>query len=315
MIEVYCLVNSAVKKISFNEINKYKNKHKIWIDVISISKEESEKLRRTFDLHPVTSEDLHKSRTRTKVEEFRKYLLCIFYSMSLKRKVTFTEQDFILGENFLITNHKKEYSYYQELKKDKERLFEFLQKGPDFLMCNFLNDIVETYFPIVAKIDEEIEELEEKSIHTPNKKVLTRIFKLKRLIIAIKKNTFSQRDKIAELGKEEFKLIREKTMPYMRDVYDHSIRVYDLIDSSRDAIANTYDVYMSSITNNTNQVMKLLSIIATITLPLGVIAGIYGTNFRNLPGAENPVGFWIMIGAMLIITITMVVMFKVKEWF
>ncbi|MFA6089117.1 MAG: magnesium/cobalt transporter CorA [Candidatus Woesearchaeota archaeon] len=314
MIDIHYFDNGA-KKGNLKDLDKIRKKHPVWLDITAITKDEAELMRITFDLHPVTVEDLYRSRVRTKVEEFDNYMFCIFHGLTIKKKVVFYEYDFILGKNFIITNHKKEIPYYQELKKDLGRLSLHFRRGCDFLLSNYIHEVVESYFPVIEKIDEEIEELEEIAAHNASSDLVSRIFKLKKLIIAIKKTTFSQRDKISNLSKDEFSLIQDKTTPYFRNVYDHSIRVYDLIDSSRDAIANSYDVYMSSVTNNTNQVMKVLSVLTTIMLPLSVITGLYGTNFTFLPGAHSEYGFWAMSAIMLVTVVVMLIFFRRKGWF
>lgn len=316
MIDIF-YYDKSLKRAKSEDLNRLKNKC-LWVDVTNITKQEAEELEHVFDLHPVTREDLHKSKVRTKIEKFQKYVFCVFYGMALKKKakkVSFEEMDFVLGKNFLITNHKTPNAYYEWIKSDKEQLADLMKKGMDFLLCDFLNDMAESYISVISKIDIQIDEIEEHAAKDPNKEVMGRIFKLKKLILAIKKVSFDQRDKIADLAREESKFITEKAIPYIRDVYDHSLRIYDMIDSSRDSIVNAHEIYMSSVNNNTNQVIKVLSILATITLPYTIITGIYGTNFKFLPGSQHPLGFWAMNIVMVIFVVWMLFYFMRKKWF
>jgi magnesium transporter len=225
------------------------------------------------------------------------------------------ELDYVIGDNFLITNHKKEIESYNILKNDKERLGNLFRKGNVFLFHKLLDLEVDNYFPVLEKIDDLIETIEEEVTKNPNPKLLKQILKLKRKIVSVKKITLPQREKISFLAKNNYKYITKKAIPYFRDVYDHSIKVSDTIDNYREAVGNTFDAYMSAISNNMNEVMKVLSIIATIALPLTVISGIYGTNFTNLPGSSFVYGFWIMIFGMVLLSVFMIYHFKKKKWF
>ena len=149
----------------------------------------------------------------------------------------------------------------------------------------------------------------------PKPELVKNILRLKRLVLLIKKSAFQQRDHISYLAKNNYKFISAKAVPYFRDIYDHSMRVSDFIDNYREAVSNTFDIYMSAISNRMNEVMKVLSVIATIALPLTVISSIYGTNFKILPGAEYIYGFWAMIITMFLVSIGIIYFFKRRGWF
>jgi len=182
-------------------------------------------------------------------------------------------------------------------------------------MHKILDEEIDNFFPILETIDEELENLDQEVIKNPNPKILQKIVKLKRDIIYIKKITMPQREKISFLAKQEYKQISKKCIPYIRDVYDHAIRVSDSLDNYREVIGGTFDTYMTAVSNNMNEVMKTLSIIATIALPLGVISGIYGTNFATLPGSGVNYGFFYMLGFMALLSFGMLTYFKKRNWF
>ncbi|MBD3203008.1 magnesium and cobalt transport protein CorA, partial [Candidatus Woesearchaeota archaeon] len=148
----------------------------------------------------------------------------------------------------------------------------------------------------------------------PEPETLAQILSLKREINKLKRSSFSQREKISLLAKSDYKFITKKSKPYFRDVYDHMIRVSDSIENHRDSLSEAFNAYMSAVSNNMNEVMKVLSIIATIALPLTVISGIYGTNFIHLPGSKLYFGFWIMIFFMIIMVFAMIFYFKKRKW-
>ena len=313
MIELFYF-DKSVKKGNLKDLNKLRSKQ-IWIDVTNITKKESILIKKTFGLHPLTAEDLTSQNTRIKVEEFPEYLFCVFYGIQKAKAIELVELDFVLGKNFIITNHKKEIPSYNGLKKDKEKLENLFERGNDFIFHRLLDLEIDNYAPVLEDIDNKIEDIEEEVTKKPRPELLTRILKLKRLIVRIKKSVLPQREKIFFLAKNEYHFISKKSIPYFRDVYDHAVRVSDFIDNYREAVGSTFDAYISSVSNSMNEVMKVLSIIATIALPLTVISGIYGTNFQDLPGASFIHGFWIMILIMILLIFSMIYYFKRRGWF
>jgi len=313
MINIFYF-DGRLKKGNIKDLNKLKNKQ-LWLDITNNTQSERKIIQEAFGLHPLTTEDLFSANVRIKVEEFPSYLFCVFYGIQKTKTIELMELDYILGENFLITNHKKEIESYTTLKNNKEKLENLFKKGNEFLFHALLDSEIDNYFPVLEKIDDLIENLEEEVTKSPRAELLTKILNLKRQIVTIKKNTLPQREKIAFLTKIEHKFISKKALPYFRDIYDHAIRVSDTIDNYREAVGNTFDAYMSAVSNNMNEVMKVLSVIATIALPLTVISGIYGTNFSNLPGSSAQYGFWIMMLLMICVAVGMLYYFKKRRWF
>ena len=311
MMEIFYLEKGIKKAASIQKISG-KN---VWIDCTDITKEEANLLGNTFKLHPLSTEDLYNHRIRVKVEEFPEYLFCVFYGISTGKKTELVEFDFVIGNNFIITNHKKDLASSTSLKNNAEKLESLFTKGNDFILHRLLDNEVDNFFPVLEKLDDQIESLEEEITRNPHSALLTKILKLKRHITQIKKTVLPQREKISFLAKNDYRWISKKAIPYFRDIYDHAIRVSDIIDNYREAVGNTFDAYMSAISNRMNEVMKVLSIIATIALPLSVISGIYGTNFAVLPGAAFPNGFWIMIAVMVLMGVGMLHFFRKRGWF
>jgi magnesium transporter len=313
MIDLF-YYDKIVKKGTIKDLDKLKDK-KIWIDVTNITKEEADKLKLRFNLHPLTTEDLFNQGTRIKVEEFSNYLLCIFYGIKKEKSIELQELDFILGKDFIISNHMKEIETFTELKSNPEKLSLLFEKGVDFIFHRLLDKEIDNFFPVLEDIDNQIELIEEEVTKRARPELLQKILKLKRRIVLIKKSVLPQREKIGFLAKNDYKFISKKSIPYFRDIYDHGIRVADSIDNYREAVSGTFDAYMSAVSNNMNEVMKVLSIIATIALPLGVISGIYGTNFDILPGQHVTNGFWIMILGMFSVIGVMIYVFRKRGWF
>jgi magnesium transporter len=313
MIDVFYF-DKTLRKGMIENLGKLRKK-KIWLDITDMTKQESELIKKTFNLHPLTEEDLFRPGTRIKVEEFPDYLFCVFYGIKSKKSPKMVEFDLVLGDNFVISNHKEELGSISELKGNAERLERLFAKGIDFIFHKILDKEIDNFFPVLEGLDDRIEAMEEEVTKKPTPELLKNILELKRSIIYIKKHTLSQREKISFLAKNNYRFISEKSLPYFRDVYDHAIRVSDIVDNYREAVGNTFDVYMSAVSNSMNEVMKILSIIATIALPLTVISGIYGTNFSVLPGADYPYGFWWMIILMVAVSAFMLIFFRKRKWF
>ena len=319
MIDIY-YYDKGVQKGTIEELPKLLKK-RLWIDAIHLTKEESKLLRTLFEIHPLTVEDIKTPQTRIKVEEFPHYLFCVFFGVKkvkaeyLEDSLELVELDFIIGKNFLISNHKKEIVSTNDLKSDAARLDKVFQKGPDFIFHRLIDKEVDNFFPILDELEDQIEEIEDHVLDVASVKSLEKILSLKRLVRLLKRKIAAQRDHLGYLSKTDYKFISKKVIPYFRDIYDHSVRIADSLESSRDALSNSYDVYMSTLTHQMNEIMKVLSIFAAIALPLTVISGIYGTNFVHLPGAGVSFGFWIMIGLMFSMCMGMLWYFKRKGWF
>ncbi|MBD3354623.1 magnesium/cobalt transporter CorA [Candidatus Woesearchaeota archaeon] len=317
MLDIFYLDNRRkLKKGKVEDLAKLKNK-RIWIDVTKITKKEADLLGKLYDFHPVTEEDMFQSHGRIKVEQFPHYLFCTFYGIrkSSKHKIELLPLEFILGKNFIVSTHKYKIESYEKIKQ-RESLIEYLLKrGVDIVFHRLLDEEIDNFFPVLEELDDQIEKLDEKITERVESKLLSKIVKLKKKIVEIKKITFPQREKISFLIRRKYKFLPEKSQPYFRDIYDHAIWVSDVVENHREAIGDTFDTYMTAVSNNMNEVMKVLSIIATIALPLTVVSGIYGTNFINLPGSESQNGFWIMMLMMGFIGIAMIIFFKERKWF
>lgn len=313
MIDLFYL-EGGLKRADPKDLATLKDK-KLWLDITAITKEEAEQLKTVLQLHPLTVEDLVKQNTRIKVEEFPDYLLCVFYGLRKNRSVELVELDIVINQTFLITNHLHEIPSFTRLKNAPDQLEPLLGKGPDFLLHKILDMEIDNFFPVLEELDDQIEQIEELVTKKPEPALLTRILQLKRKIVLIKKVVIPQREKLSFLAKNEYRFVTKKALPYFRDVYDHSIRVADTVDNYREAIGSTFDAYLSATSHHLNEIMKVLSIIATIALPLTVISGIYGTNFAILPGANVSYGFWIMVGIMVSLVVFMVTLFRRRGWF
>lgn len=286
-----------------------------WIDITDITQEEALELQQKFELHPLTVDDLSTSRTRIKVEQFPKYLFCVFYGVQKQKVLKTLEVDTILAKNLLITNHIGPIPAIEELQRDHKKLKYLLAKGADFLFYHLLDQAVDSFFLVLDGLDFEIEAAEKSITKRVSSVVLAKITLLRKRVIYLKKITIALREKISLLTKGDTPFISKKVIPYFRDIHNNSIRIFEAIENYRESVSTVSELYLSTVSNNTNEVMKVLSVIATTALPLTVISGIYGTNFQWLPGASTSYGFWIMIAVMVGVMGSMLFYFKRRGWF
>jgi magnesium transporter len=253
------------------------------------------------------------------MEDYKDYLFIVLKMLYYDEKMgeIATEQvSFCLGSNFLI-------SFQEETEKDvfdtvRERIrngkSRMRKMGADYLTYALIDAIVDSYFIILEKLGEQIEFLEEKVVNEPTQEVPHDIHKLKRAMIFLRKSIWPLREVISGMERGDSPLIRESTHVYLRDIYDHTIRIIETIETFRDILSGILDVYLSSISNRINAVMKVLTIIATIFMPLTFLAGVYGMNFRYMPELEWPWGYPAILLLMAVISIFMLFYFRRKKW-
>jgi len=221
----------------------------------------------------------------------------------------------ILGSNFVISFQEREGDVFnpirERIRSGKGRI---RKMGADYLAYTLIDTIVDNYFIIPEKLGERIESIEEELVTDPTPETLQTIHTLKRKLIFLRKSLWPLREVVSGLQRTESTLIHESTDIYLRDVYDHTIQVIDTIETSRDILSGMLDIYLSSVSNRMNQIMKVLTIIATIFMPLTFIAGIYGMNFEFMPELTWPWAYPLVLLVMVVIGISMLIYFRRKKW-
>lgn len=273
---------------------------------------------RKFNLHPLILEDIVNTGQRPKAEDYKDYLFIVlkmlFYDS--KEKQIQTEQvSLILGSNFVISFQEREGDVFERVRErirsGKGRI---RKEGVDYLAYALMDAIVDEYFVIMEKIGEVIESLEEELEQQPTEKTSQKIHRLKRELIFLRKSVWPIRDILSSLERGTSFLIKESTSVYLRDVYDHTVQAIDTVETFREMISGMLDTYLSSVSNRMNEVMKILTIIATIFIPLTFIAGIYGMNFQYMPELGWRYGYFAVLGVMAGVVVFMVLYFRRKGW-
>jgi magnesium transporter len=269
-------------------------------------------------LHPLVLEDILNTDQRPKLEDFGDYLYIVL-KMFRKGEGTdiSTEQvSLILGANFVI-------SFQEGIKGDvfdpiRERIRNGKGKlrsmGADYLAYSLMDAIVDNYFVVMEETEERIEQLEEEVMVAPSAETVRKLHRLKRDMIFLRKAVWPLREVLASLTRRESKLISDQVALYLRDVYDHVIQVIDIIEVSRDILSGMLDIYLSSMSNRLNEVMKFLTVIGTIFMPLTFLVGVYGMNFKHLPELEWRYGYYAVWIFMVTLSAAMILYFKRKRW-
>lgn len=298
-----------------------------WINVDGLHQVDLvERLCSGFGLHPLTVEDILNTTQRPKLDIFEDYLFLVLKMQTYNAEsglVDMEQVSFVLGENYLISFQEKPGDTFDGVRNRIQS-----QKGrinkmkADYLIYALLDSIIDNYFTVLEEISGEIEEIEEKLISSPSPETLQKIHILKREMIMLRKSVWPLREVINSLVRdEEIDLISDSIYFYLKDLYDHTIQVIDTIETFRDIISGMLDIYLSSMNNRMNEVMKVLTIFAAIFIPLTFIAGLYGMNFDpgksplNMPELSWYYGYPFALGLMLATALVLLIYFKRKKWF
>jgi magnesium transporter len=290
-----------------------------WINVDGLHQTEIlESLGECYGFHPLVLEDILNTDQRPKTEDYGAYLYVVLKMLDYNEKSneTLSEQvSLILGPGFLFSFQEKEGDVFSSIRnRIRNGKGRIRKMGADYLAYSLLDAIVDNYFTILEKLGEGMELLEERLITRPVPETLQMIHYLKREMIFLRKSVWPLREVVGTLERGESSLIEGSTRIYLRDVYDHTVQVIDNVETFRDMLSGMLDIYLSSVSNRLNAVMKVLTIIATVFMPLTFIAGIYGMNFRYMPELEWHWGYPAVLLVMLGIGGFMLIYFRKKRW-
>jgi magnesium transporter len=290
-----------------------------WLNIDGVHKPEIiEQVGTHFGLHPLVLEDIANTGQRPKMEDFDDYIYVVLKMLRFDAKENETKAEqvsIILGRDFVISFQEREGDVFdtvrERLRNNKGRI---RKMGADYLTYALIDAIVDHYFVILENLGETMEDIEDKLVTNPSRETLRTIHDLKREMIFLRKSVWPLREVISRLERSESALINKSTCVYLRDVYDHTIQVMDAVETFRDMLSGMLDIYLSSVSNRMNEVMKVLTVIATIFIPLTFLAGIYGMNFRYMPELEQAWSYPVVLTVMFIIAIMMVFYFRRKKW-
>jgi magnesium transporter len=294
----------------------------IWININGLAQTSNiEDVGLHFKIHPLVLEDILHVSQRPKCEDYGDHLFLVAKMLDVTRtpgdspEITSEQVSFILGKDYLITFQERPGDVFELVRNRLRHAKGQVRKmGADYLVYALMDAIVDNYFVILERISDESEEIEEILVENPSESIMHRIHAMKRLMISLRRTIWPLREAVNAMERGESTLIDKRSRIYFRDLYDHTIQVMDVVESLRDIASGMLDTYLSSVSNRMNNVMKVLTIIATIFIPLTFIAGVYGMNFEHMPELHYTWAYPATLLVMLAVSIGMLIFFRRKRW-
>jgi magnesium transporter len=290
-----------------------------WINIDGT--EDSESLRKIgelFNLHPLLLEDISVAGQRPKTDEYGDLLFTTVNSLHYdphNNTITMDQISIVLGPDYVLSFQKAGGDVFEPnrdlIRANKSKI---RKHASDYLFYTLIDTIVDNYFIILEKLGETLEDIEDALIVNPTERTLNDLYKVKRDLIALRKTIWPLREVLLKFDRAEFEQISSTTRTYFKDVYDHIVQIIDTLESFRELSGGMLDLYMSSISNKMNAIMKTLTIISTIFIPLSFLAGVYGMNFENMPELKNKNGYYVFVVICVVITVGMLAYFRKKKW-
>ena len=292
-----------------------------WINIENLHNETLvQQVATHYNLHPLTTEDILNVEQRPKVEEFDDYyfvILRMILWLPDEENFSVEQVSIVFGKNFVLSFQEKKFHLFEEICK---RLCSSLtsqrlrQQGPDYLAYRLIDAVVDQYFVTLEQLAEQIETLEEAIIEEPTSVNAHMLYQLKHRALSIRKVVWPMRGALSHLMQCDNELISDFTQVYLRDVYDHVAQAIDTLENFRDVLSGMMDIYLTGLTNRMNEVMKVLTIIATIFIPITFIASVYGMNFDYMPELHYRWSYFIVLGIMASVAGVMLYFFRRKKW-
>jgi len=294
----------------------------VWLDLDAATSDEVQIVATACDLMDLTVEDISKQGQRAKLESFeeRGYAVLCMHGLAFDPQsgaVSVPELDAVWGKNFLITAHPSDLPVLQDDRHTPDMQCKNVGKSPSYALYTVIDRLVDSYFPVLDSMDDAIDELEDTIVQDPTPAVLERIFTLKRSIGVARKVTSPQLEVFNRLIARDEEFIDPAYTVYYRDIYDHLVRTFEVIDSYRDLMSSALDAYLSTVSNRQNEVMKRLTVIASIFLPITFLTGFFGQNFGHMPQVEHDFGalWWVALLGMALISAGQLFYYRHKGWF
>lgn len=289
----------------------------LWVDFSGESAEVCEPILRGFGFHPLAIDDALQETHAPKVDDWDDYLYIVLNSITLSGRnsagweTLVDELDIFIGPNYIVTHHDTPMPFLDRVWSASQRDPHRLQEGADHLLYRVIDNMVTDYMPLVEQIDQALDELEDQVFARPTPSTLTGLFALKRVLLAMRRIIVPQREVLNRLARDDYAVIDPRGRIFFRDIYDHLVRMHDLNESMRDLVGGALDTYLSVINNRMNEVMKTLTIITTLFMPLSFVAGFFGMNFflPRIPLStwmERPVFYLVII----LLALTPIVMYR-----
>jgi len=286
----------------------------LWFDAEGDAPEVREVLREQLKVHPLTVEDIFEEQQSPKIEDYGEYLYVILHGVrGGPEELHPVELDVVIGKNWVFTHHDEKLACVQEVAESLQRNPRQMERGPAFVAHALIDRLTDTYLPVVDAFEELVDELEKEVVQRPDRSVLPRLFGVKRSLQRLRRISVYQRDMLQRLSRGDYQVVPKRVLPFYRDVYDHFVRIADFADGYRDQLTGALDAYLSVVSNRMNDVMKRLTILSALFLPITFITGLFGMNLRTSPPWDDSL-FWVFLAVMLLICVFQYFFFRAKRW-
>ena len=293
---------------------------RLWVDIDASDRAQHALLEKVFGFHQLAIEDTLSPKTRVKLEEYGPYLFIVVRSVRLDH-TTDDPYDIetinlyaFLGNNYLVTVHSGPVAAVEELRHRLERSPDLLSRRVEMILHGIMDHVVDQFLPLVDQVDGMVDTLEERLFERYDEQAVKEIFAIKRLVVQLRRHLGPLREVLNIITNRPHTCIASQAQVYFRDVYDHTLRIVESLESVRDLVSSVMETFLSQQSNRMNRQVKALNVVATLSLPLLAISGFFGMNFEVIPGAHDPQGFWIAIGAMVVLSLVLFWFIKRREW-
>jgi magnesium transporter len=322
MIKAYARQSDASGRVtSAREVNAEEGvallatpSYHVWFDVVAQSEDDFAWLEHTFHFHPLTIEDCRQHDARAKISDYDGYLFITLHTPVVgETETTSDELHIFLSERYFVTVHDTPNTVIDVLANIQQTNFQLTEWGTSFLFYRLADLAIDSYFPVLDEVGDRVDDLEDRIVSVTTREQLNDIFKLKHDLVFLRKTLGPMREVFNALMIRRYPTVDERALLYLRDVYDHVVRFYDIIDTYRDLASSALDTYLSSVSNNLNDVMKRLTIITTIFMPLTFVTGFFGMNFVHLP-FESDIVFLTAMATMTLSAAGMLLVYRRRRW-
>jgi len=288
-----------------------------WLDIESPTTDELHLLGGILNWTDLTLEDLERQGQRAKLEQFEGYSVLVMHDIDFEGKpprLSTPEVDFVIGKSYVASVHYHPLEHIGEMRTLDARISDILERGTDMLLYHLIDRMVDGYFPVLDDMHEAVEDLEQNIINNPRRELLTQIFDMKHDAVLLRRIISPQLEVFTLLMAQSFGIVRDQNVIYFRDVHDHLFRVFESTDAYRDLMSDTLAAYLSVVNNKLSEVMKTLTVISSVLLPLTLFSGMMGMNLHNIP-PWNAADFWYITAGMVVFAAAMLLYFRRKGWF
>jgi len=289
----------------------------LWVDLENPNEFEAESLVEIFNFHPLAVEDCTSEISEPKVDDYDEYLFVVTHALRItpEDELATIELDIFIGKNYVVTFHKEPLRSVEQVRDMVQKKPDlYLSHGSDVLFHSILDHLVDNYMPVLNRYDHKIDTLEEQIFNNPPDNYLSTVMQVKSDIFNLRRIVGPQRDTVYYLTRNASEFIQSDNLMYFRDVYDHLFRIYGMAEGYHESLQSILQAYFSYSSHKLNEIVKRMTILATLTMPMVIVASIYGMNFKNMPELNWPHGYYFSIGLMIAIAVVMLIWMKFKKW-